>query len=105
MNNKTGQMIVAMTMVASALLMGFILGYFLFSPSSIEKANYNTLPYKIELIEAYNSYNKDCETLLDSIASKDNSFMDTTGETDTYCNYMKSREKLDSLINLEDCLY
>lgn len=105
MNNKTNQMIVTITIVATSLLMGFTLGYLMFSPTSIEKANYNTLSYKTELIKAYDAHNKDCETLLDSISSWDESFMDTTGETDTYCNYIESREKLDSLIYLEDCPY
>lgn len=49
-------------------------------------------------INAYDRYNKDCETLLDSIASWDDSFLDTTAETDTYCDYIESREHLDSLI-------
>ena len=105
MNNKKGQAIAAIIIVAMPLLMGIALGYLMFSPTKAEKANYNTLPYKTELIKAYNTYNRDCEILLDSIASWDDSFMDTTGETDTYCNYIESREKLDSLIHLEDCPY
>lgn len=105
MNNKTSQMIVAIAIVATSLLLGITIGQLIFSPTKAEKANYNTLPYKIELIKAYDAYNRDCEILLDSIASWDDSFMDTTGETDTYCNYIESREKLDSLIHLEDCPY
>lgn len=105
MNDKRDQIIEAIIIVTTPLLMGIALGYLMFSPTSIEKANYNTLPYKTELIKAYDAYNRDCEILLDSIASWDNSFMDTTGETDTYCNYIESREKLDSLIHLEDCPY
>lgn len=99
MNSKTNQMIAAIIVVATSLLMGFALGYLMFCPTEVEKANYNTLPYKIELIKAYDAYNKDCEILLDSITSWDNSFMDTTGETDTYCNYMESKKKLYSLIH------
>ena len=49
-------------------------------------------------INAYDRYNKNCETLLDSIASWNNSFLDTTAETDTYCDYIESRKHLDSLI-------
>ena len=105
MNNKTGQAIAAIIIVALPLLIVIALEYLMFSTTKAEKANYNTLSYKIELIKAYDAYNRDCEILLDSIASWDDSFMDTTGETDTYCNYAESREKLDSLIHLENCHY
>lgn len=50
------------------------------------------------VINAYDAYNRDCEALLDSIASWDDSFMDTTGETDVYCDYCDSRAKLDSIL-------
>lgn len=49
-------------------------------------------------INTYDRYNKNCETLLDSIASWDDSFIDTIVETDTYYNYLESREYLDSII-------
>lgn len=105
MNKKSSLVITAIIIVAMPLLMGIALGYLMFSPTKAKEANYNTLPYKVELIKAYDVYNRDCEILLDSIASWDDSFMDTTGETDTYCNYIESREKLDSLIHSEDCHY
>ena len=49
-------------------------------------------------IEAYNRYNRDCEILLDSIASWDKSFFDTVVETDAYYDYINSREILDYLL-------
>ena len=49
-------------------------------------------------IDAYDRYNRDCEILLDSIASWNNTFEDGIAETDTYTTYLESREHLDSLI-------
>ena len=45
---------------------------------------------------AYFGYYQKCETLLDSIAAHDESFMDTEGETDEYCDYMDAKQHLDS---------
>ena len=46
---------------------------------------------------AYYSYYQRVETLLDSIATHDESFMDTEGETDEYCNYLSAKQHLDSV--------
>ena len=50
------------------------------------------------MIDAYDRYNKDCETLLDSIAKWDESFGDNVAETDAYVIYLDSREHLDSVL-------
>ena len=51
-----------------------------------------------DMIDAYDRYNRDCETLLDSIAKWDESFEDGIAETDTYVIYLDSREHLDSVL-------
>lgn len=51
----------------------------------------------LQLNVAYFGYYQKCETLLDSIAAHDDSFMDVTGETDEYCDYMEAKQHLDSL--------
>ena len=53
---------------------------------------------QVATINAYNRYNRDCEILLDSIASWDESFFDTVVGSDAYNDYINSREKLDSLL-------
>lgn len=44
----------------------------------------------------YEDYKSKCETLLDSIAAWDDSFLDTVCETETYQDYIESREKLNN---------
>lgn len=60
--------------------------------------NYTVSKSYNNLIESYDCYNKDCEILLDSIALWEESFYDTTVETDVYQNYLNSRDNLDCLI-------
>ena len=43
----------------------------------------------------YEQYYQATEELLDEIAEEDESFMDTIGEGDTYCNYLESRKPLE----------
>ena len=46
---------------------------------------------------AYFGYYQKCETLLDSIAAHDDTFLDVEGETDEYSNYLDAKEHLDSI--------
>lgn len=64
--------------------------------SDVEYANYNTLDYKIEIIEAYNVYYKEVETLLDTISLHYNWYDDEP------MGYYLARERVDSLWSLED---
>lgn len=64
--------------------------------NDLEYANYNTLDYKIELIEAYNEYYRVTETMLDSISVK----YDWVDEAPS--EYYDARDKLDYLWSLED---
>lgn len=73
-----------------SIILGAILGL-VFTSYTVSKS-YNNL------IESYDCYNKDCEILLDSIASWDKSFYDITVESDVYQNYLDSRDNLDCLI-------
>ena len=70
----------------------FVAGLKVGQPNDLQVANYNTLPYKIELIEAYDAYNKATEELLDTL---DNQY-DWVDAFDPY-DYYESRAKLDSL--------
>lgn len=45
-------------------------------------------------ISRYEDYESKCEALLDSIASWDDSFLDTVCETDVYSEYSEAKEKL-----------
>lgn len=87
---------IAMVIVAFG---AFVSGYTVGKPSSLEKANYETLPYKIELIKAYDRYNAATETLLD--------FLDMEyGWDSVFCSveYLKAREALDKVIWEESIL-
>ena len=64
--------------------------------NDLEYANYNTLGYKIEIIEAYNVYYKEVETLLDTISIHYNWYDDEP------MGYYLARERVDSLWSLED---
>lgn len=64
--------------------------------NDLEYANYNTLDYKIEIIEAYNEYYRVTETMLDSISVKYDWVDEAPGE------YYDARDKLDYLWSLED---
>lgn len=62
----------------------------------LEYANYNTLDYKIQIIEAYNEYYRVTENMLDSISIK----YDWVDEAPS--EYYDARDKLDYLWSLED---
>lgn len=64
--------------------------------NDLEYANYNTLSYKIEIIEAYNEYYRVTETMLDSISIK----YDWVDEAPS--EYYDARDRLDYLWSLED---
>lgn len=64
--------------------------------NDLEYANYNTLDYKIQIIEAYNEYYKATETLLDSIHNHYNWLDEAPVE------YYTARDKLEYLWSLED---
>jgi len=63
------------------------------------------ISHDVELIQALQDYQSRTECLLDSIYHSDSSFLDTWGETDTYQEYLISKQKTDSILNLEDCPY
>lgn len=82
---KSHLFVAFLSMILGAILGSVIINYIVYNSYS-------------NLIKAYDTYNKDCEILLDSIASWDESFYDTTVETDVYQNYLDSRDNLDCLI-------
>lgn len=63
--------------------------------SSVKMTSYNN---QKEVISSYNSYYNHCEALLDSIAANDDSFMDTIGETDAYCDYQAAKDSLNTVL-------
>lgn len=65
--------------------------------TDLEYCNYKTLPYKIELIEAYHDYKNATEAFIDEI----DKYYDTMSGSDVNCEYLQCKQKLDSLINLE----
>ena len=75
-----------------AAIVAFVAGLKAGQPNDLQVANYNTLPYKIELIKA-DAYNKATEELLDTL---DNQY-DWVDAIDSY-DYYESRAKLDSLL-------
>lgn len=64
--------------------------------NGLDYANYRTLEYKIQIIEAYNEYYRVTETMLDSISVK----YDWVDEAPS--EYYDARDKLDYLWSLED---
>ncbi len=64
-------------------------------PNDLQRANYNTLEYKVELIKAYEEYYEATENFLDTLE-------DHYGWVDAFdpWYYLDARHKLDSLINL-----
>lgn len=76
-----------------AAIVAFCAGLKVGQPNDLQVANYNTLQYKIELIKAYDAYNKAAEELLDTL---DNQY-DWVDAFDPY-EYYDSRAKLDSLL-------
>lgn len=81
-------------------LLGMFFGILIAKPSGLKAAEYHTLPYKMQLITAYESYRCNVEKLLDSNAEE---ILDTWAETDEYSDYQVSKERLDSIISLQDC--
>ncbi len=73
-----------------------LMGYKLLDP--LETANYNTLPYKIEVLRAYDRYYNAVENLLDSSYVHEGSkvFRTPVGQ-----NYLEHKRVLDSLLDLE----
>lgn len=51
-----------------------------------------------EIIAQYQEYLNNCELLLDSVSGRYNDFMDNMSYTDVYYNYMRSKEKVDSIL-------
>ena len=76
-----------------AAIVAFVAGLKAGQPNDLQVANYSTLQYKIELIKAYEVYNKATEELLDTL---DNQY-DWVDAFDPY-EYYESRAKLDSLL-------
>lgn len=81
-------------------LLGLVSGILIAKPSGLKATEYQALPYKIQLITAYESYHCNVEKLLDSNAEE---ILDTWAETDEYSDYQASKERLDSIISLQDC--
>lgn len=75
-----------------ATIVAFAAGLKVGQPNDLQVANYNTLPYKVELIKAYDAYYKHTEELLDTLNSEYN-WVDAFDP----CDYYESRTKLDSL--------
>lgn len=76
-----------------AAIVAFVAGLKVGQPNDLQVANYNTLPYKTELIKAYDAYHKATEELLDTL---DNQY-DWVDAFDPY-DYYESRAKLDSIL-------
>lgn len=79
-----------------AAIVAFVAGFKVGQPNDLQVANYNTLPYKIELIKAYDAYNKAAEELLDTLDAQ----YDWVDAFDPQ-EYYESRAKLDSLFEEE----
>ena len=67
------------------------------SLNCVEYANYNTLDYKCEIIDAYEKYYNETESILDTLDTKH----DWVNKYN-FQEYYVSKERLDSLYNLED---
>lgn len=86
----------SITLCSLAAIVAFAAGLKAGQPNDLQVANYNTLPYKIEVIKAYRVYYQNTEALLDTL---DNEYywVDAFDPQE----YYKAKAKLDSLINLE----
>lgn len=80
-----------------AAIVAFTAGFKAGQPNNLQVANYNTLPYKIDLIKAYDGYYKANEALLDTL---DNHY-NWVDAFDPY-DYYEAKSKLDSLLWIED---
>lgn len=78
-----------------------IAGSFLFGVSIFQSA-YSDLDreciHKTEIIKQYQEYVNSCELLLDSMSNRDKTFMTDMSGTDVYYDYMRSKEKIDSIL-------
>lgn len=54
--------------------------------------------HKEQVIQQYQEYLTNCELLLDSVSGRDSTFMDEMSYTDVFYNYMRSKEKVDSIL-------
>lgn len=86
----------SITLCSLAAIVAFAAGLKAGQPNDLQVANYNTLPYKIELIKAYRVYYQNTEELLDTLEKQYN----WVDGYDAY-DYYEAKAKLDSLINLE----
>lgn len=89
-------------MTALVIIAAFIAGVefnsWYYNIDSLYEANQS----KEELINAQFEYMNANEALLDSIAKWDNSFMDTTGETDAYWEYFEAKCRVDSILSTDE---
>ncbi len=81
---------------ALATVVAFAAGVQVGKPSGLQVANYNTLPYKIEIIKAYRVYSQHTEALLDTLDNEYN-WVDAFDPQE----YYEAKAELDSLNNLE----
>lgn len=54
--------------------------------------------HKTEIIKQYQEYVNNCELLLDSVSNRDKTFMIDMSSTEVYYDYMRSKEKIDSIL-------
>jgi len=66
--------------------------------TDIEYINYKTLPYKVELIKAYEDYYQANEAWLDEL---EDDYGDLMSGSDANADYLEYKVTLDSLRNLE----
>jgi hypothetical protein len=74
----------------------FVAGLKIGQPNDLQVKNYETLPYKIELIKAYADYYKGAEELLDVLNEK----YEWVDAIEHY-HYYDSKYYLKSILNLE----
>lgn len=67
---------------------------------ALKKANYRTLPYKVQLIKAYQKYYEGTEEVMDIL--QDQFITGNIDSTAAYAHYLKARRVVDSLYNLEE---
>ena len=86
----------SITLCSLAAIVAFAAGLKAGQPNDLQVANYNTLPYKIEIIKAYRVYSQHTEALLDTLDNEYN-WVDAFDPQE----YYEAKAELDSLINLE----
>lgn len=91
---KITKEIIILVSITIAYCLGYVLGHSDTKDRLWEPYGYE---FKMELLDEYDKYYESVEILLDSVVVWDESFMDTTLETDVYFEYYKHREKIDSL--------